>query len=73
MPKGADLHAHGGALTPARNLINFVANTKDLLIDTEKNNLGFLKLANKNPGSSYVSLKDALKNDEFTEEELIDL
>ena len=27
MPKGADLHAHGGAMTPVRHLIDFVVST----------------------------------------------
>ena len=71
LPKGADLHAHGGALVPVKELITFVSSRDDILIDTDPKHKGFLQLAKKNPGSSYMPLKQALDKDLFTEDELI--
>lgn len=70
MPKGADLHAHGGALTPVRLLIDFVISKEELLIDTNPSNKGYLKLANKNPGNTYMPLREALNKGLLTKEEL---
>lgn len=71
MPKGADLHAHGGAMIPIRRLIDFVIDKEDLLIDTNPEHKGYLQLANKNPGSSYMPLRQALDKGLFTKEELV--
>ncbi|MDO5426811.1 MAG: hypothetical protein Q4F54_03685 [Coriobacteriia bacterium] len=73
MPKGADLHAHGGAMTPIRHLIDFVVNNEELLIDTDPKHKGYLQLANKNPGASYMPLRQALDEGMFTREELFNI
>lgn len=73
MPKGADLHTHGGALTPASHLISFVCNHPSLLVDTNSDHKAYLQLASKSPGASYMPLKQALEQGYFTEAELIEL
>ena len=70
IPKGADLHAHGGALTPIRHLLDFVESKEELLIDTNTEHKGYLQLANKNPGSSYMPLRQAIDEGRITKEEL---
>ena len=73
MPKGADLHAHGGALTPAKSLINFVSANQNLLIDTSAKHKGFLQLSSKNPGSTYIPLKKALDDGILDVDEIVNL
>lgn len=73
LPKGADLHTHGGALIPAHELIKFVSSRSDILFDTDVNHKGYLLLAKKNPGRSYMPLRDALYKNLTSQEELIDL
>lgn len=73
MPKGADLHAHGGALTPVHHLIGFVCDNPDLLVDTDLTHKGYLQLTYKNPGPSYMPLKQALEESLLTEDELTSL
>lgn len=73
MPKGADLHAHGGAMIPILHLIDFVIDKEDLLIDTNPEHKGYLQLANKNPGASYMPLRQALDEGKFSKEELFNI
>lgn len=70
MPKGADLHSHGGAMIPIRHLIEFVVGNNDLLVDTNPEHKGYLQLANKNPGETYMPLAKALSSGLLTKEEL---
>lgn len=70
MPKGADLHSHGGAMIPIQSLINFVKSKEELLIDTDPQHKGYLQLANKNPGKTYMPLLQALDEGLFTEQDL---
>lgn len=70
MPKGADLHSHGGAMIPIRCLIDFVKSKEELLIDTSPEHKGYLQLANKNPGETYMPLRQALDEGLVTKKEL---
>lgn len=73
IPKGADLHTHGGALIPAHELIKFVASREDILIDTNPEHKGYLQLTCKNPGKTYMTLQQALDNNLIDTDELIKL
>ncbi len=73
MPKGADLHAHGGALTPVWSLIGFIESRDDILVDTNPEHKGYLMLQSKNPGASYMPLHDAFDKDMLSKAELTKL
>lgn len=70
MPKGADLHAHGGAMIPVRNLIDFIKSRNDILVDADSKHKGFLLLRSKKPGPSYMTLQKALDCEAISEAEL---
>lgn len=70
MPKGADLHAHGGAMIPVWSLIDFTKTRDDILVDTTPEHKGFLLLKSKNPPSTYMTLQDALSEELLSEAEL---
>lgn len=73
IPKGADLHAHGGALIPVHELIKFVALREDILIDTNPKHKSYLRLKCKNPYKTYMPLQQALDNHLIDTDEIIKL
>ena len=71
MPKGADLHSHGGAMIPAKELIKFVASNDNLVVDTDHEHKGYVCLTDKDHTDTYMPLQEALDKNLFSEQELI--
>lgn len=73
MPKGSDLHVHGGALMPGAELVDFMMKNDKLYVCVSEGKRGCLMPAEdaKKEAETYKSTAQAVADGDFTKEELV--
>lgn len=73
MPKGGDLHAHGGTILPAKNLINLLKNKNNIYICYKGKDAGFLTWKSEKIDENYMQFNQAIQQNILSYNEIEEL